>query len=286
MNGRKSLDSSLKRCIPKIRPSRRSDMLKQYAGARVTEIDGRPPWDVVEENVNIVGGYQSRATRQNSYFASYQRAGTEWTYRMGDFASRGLPHHSDHITLKVIPKGSSEVEELKVPFVSRFADTFEFKDATEFWNQNCVAKAETNGVDYWAGEHGRDRRIGSGGGVELVDPTPRRFSPPIPIEDRKHAISSFIDASAAVDITLPPRLTPGTPISGNGTAMFYMLEENVGVLALGSFSTGLGYSAWFETLKSGIVELKNKGATRLIVDVVRLDRSFALKRLLLTALLD
>jgi len=39
----------------------------QLSGARVLRINGADPFDAVNENANITGGYQALGTRQNSY---------------------------------------------------------------------------------------------------------------------------------------------------------------------------------------------------------------------------
>ena len=238
---------------------------QQYSGAKVLLIEDTLPWLQVEKNADVTGSWQGHSTRQNSFFSSYTRAATEWSYRMGDFAARSLPPTKDYIKMTVMLSNSSKIETIKVPFISRITTPL-FSSGADLWANNCKAKATTNGVDYFAsattGKATRDTVL------DLVDPSPPKFAEPIAPQDRRHPISSFIDVTALTDISLPPTLNPPEPISGSGTARFYM-QGKVGILALGSFSTGAGYDAWFTILTDGLNALKAQGATHLIVDVVR-----------------
>jgi hypothetical protein len=235
----------------------------QYSGAKVLLIDNVLPWFAVEQNAAEAGGYQGHSQRQNSLFSSYTRAATEWSYRMGDFAARSLPPRKDHVKMTVLLANSSTIETINAPFISRLT-VGPFTSGADLWDKNCKATDATNGKDYFASTTLANN---ARGGIELVDSSPPKFAEPIAPEDRKHSISSFIDVTALTDISLPPALNPPDPVSGNGTARFYM-QGKVGVLALGSFSTGAGYNDWFTILSTGLNELKNQGATHLIVDVV------------------
>jgi len=239
----------------------------QYSGAKVLKINGKDPWDSVAASAAVVGGYQARSTRENSFFASYQLAANEWSYRMGDFAAKSLPPTSDTVTLTVIPIGHTTTETITVPYISRFSSTSTaFTDGPSFWAGNCLAKADTNGVDYFANASTQPNFSSSNvDGVTLVNPVPR-FAPPIPPEDRKQPIASLIDVTEVTDITLPPRLQPPAPIAGLGTARFN-LDGKVGILSMGSFATGATFDEWLKLLNDGIVSLKVQGATHLIVDV-------------------
>lgn len=68
-------------------------------------------------------------------------------------------------------------------------------------------------------------------------------------------------------MTLPSRLSPPTPITGNGALQFYMLDDGkTAVLALGSFSGS--FAGVQKGILDGVNAVKAKGATRLLVDVV------------------
>jgi len=78
---------------------------------------------------------------------------------------------------------------------------------------------------------------------------------------------------------LPPPLQPSSPILDSlENGKFYMLENNkTGVLGLGSFDANwsIGDSLSFmQHMLDGLQELKRKGATQLIVDVVYYNHSF------------
>ncbi|KIM23356.1 hypothetical protein M408DRAFT_332377 [Serendipita vermifera MAFF 305830] len=237
----------------------------KYSGAKVLLIDDTLPLIQIEKNAQVIGGYQGHSTRQNSFFSSYIRAANEWSYRMGDFAARSLPPTKDYVKMTVVLANSTKIETIKVPFISR-TTVSAFTSGADLWDKNCKAKSTTNGVDYFAAPAPSNVARDGDTAIELVDPSPPKFAEPIAPQDRKHPISSFIDVTALTDITLPPGLSPPEPISGNGTARFY-LQGKVGVLALGSFSTGAGYEAWFNILNDGLNTLKTQGATHLIVDV-------------------
>lgn len=81
----------------------------------------------------------------------------------------------------------------------------------------------------------------------------------------------LLDGLPLIDIKLPPELNPAIPSLNESysVAQFYMLGDNVtGVLALGSFSAK-GFSKFGSSLLDGLQGLRAKGATRLVVDVVR-----------------
>lgn len=231
------------------------------------KINGKDPWDSVAASASVIGGFQALSTRENSFFASYQLGATDWSYRMGDFAAKSLPPTSDTVTLTVIPAGSTAQETITVPYISRFgSNSTAFTDGPSLWEANCLAKADTNGVDYFVNlTRQPDFSASDAGSVTRVNPAPR-FAPPIPPEDRKRPIAALIDVADVEPLSLPPHLQPPAPIAALGTARFN-LDGKVGILSLGSFATGADFDDWFQILKSGIMELKEQGATHLIVDV-------------------
>ena len=86
------------------------------------------------------------------------------------------------------------------------------------------------------------------------------------------------------DTVLPPPLQPANPIFDNAeTGKFYMLENNrTGVLALGSFDANWAIGdgmTFMQHMIDGLQELKRRGATQLIVDVVGCNRSLSSKLL-------
>ncbi|CAG8720732.1 15618_t:CDS:2, partial [Acaulospora colombiana] len=180
----------------------------KYSSAQVIAIDGLDPWIAVEENAKVIGSWQGRSQRENSFFSSYIRGGTGWTYRMGDFAARSLPPSNNTLSLTVIPANSTEPETINVPFISRITVPH-FTDSLDFWNQNCVATFETNGADYYQS----GVMAMQAGTVTRVDPSPPKFAEPIAPQDRKQLLSSFVDTTSFTNIDLPTRIAPSAPVA-------------------------------------------------------------------------
>ncbi|CAE6532398.1 unnamed protein product [Rhizoctonia solani] len=210
-------------------------------------------------NAAVTGSYQAKTTRQNAFFSSYQRATSEWSYRLGDFAQWSLPVRGDSVTLRLVRNGTNTEETYTVPYLSRIgSSTVAFTNAKSLWANNCVATTGTNGASYYKAQ----------AKSKVVAKT--RFQPdpeiaPI-INGRRQPISTLVADGPLFDVTLPSRLTPPTPITGNGALQFYMLDDNkTAVLALGSFSGD--FAGVQKGILDGINSVKSKGATRLLVDV-------------------
>ena len=96
-------------------------------------------------------------------------------------------------------------------------------------------------------------------------------NPPLSPETlKRHYISFLLEDKPQTDVVLPPSLTPPGAIAGTGVSQFFKLDNTTGVLALGSFEED-NFDAFETTLLSGLQTLVNGGATRLIVDVVRVS---------------
>lgn len=52
--------------------------IDQVIGAEITQIEGRPVWDFLEEAANDVGTYQDYEQRFNSLFAHNGPIGGKW----------------------------------------------------------------------------------------------------------------------------------------------------------------------------------------------------------------
>lgn len=81
----------------------------------------------------------------------------------------------------------------------------------------------------------------------------------------------MLDSLPLTDIDLPEELQPhSSPLNESySVAQFFMLKDNTtGVLALGSFSAA-NFTAFQVSLLAGLEGLKELGAEKLIVDVVR-----------------
>ncbi|KAG8680915.1 hypothetical protein FRC09_017881, partial [Ceratobasidium sp. 395] len=235
--------------------------LTDFNGARVVSINGKDPWTVVDENAAVNGGYQAKTTRQNAFFSSYQRAASEWSYRLGDFAQWSLPVRGDSVTLRLVRSGTNTEEEYVVPYLSRVGSaTVAFTDAKSLWANNCVATSSTNGASYYDKVQSKAK----------ATPDKPRFQPdpviaPV-IDGKRQAISGLVADGPLFDITLPSRLAPPTPVTGSGALQFYMLDDaKTAILALGSFSGS--FAGVQQGILDGVNAVKAKGATRLLVDV-------------------
>lgn len=102
----------------------------------------------------------------------------------------------------------------------------------------------------------------------LADPLVKAQQAPGKVVERSRALNVMLDSAPATDIDLPTPLQPANPVDGFGVGQFYLLDDGLtGVLALGSFS-GNSYDLMMQGLLDGLLELRSRGAQRLVVDVV------------------
>ena len=127
----------------------------------------------------------------------------------------------------------------------------------------------TNGIDYYDVTD-----------QETPEPLVKAMQAPAPRRRQEHLVNTMLDTTPITDVVLPPELTPPLePVEGFGVGQFYVLSDGTtGVLALGSFS-GAGFDEMIQGLYDGLIELKSRGAERLIVDVVRSTSSSRYRRL-------
>lgn len=174
---------------------------------------------------------------------------------------RPLPPNSDSVRMRLLPQNSTKQVTIVVPFISQFSvGSVPFQNASTLWENNCLATSDTNGVDLYASTTTDEV-------IVVPDPIGTKYGDPIAPKDRRHPISMGLGDGSPLDVSLPKRFEPATPIAGAGTAWFY-IEGKVGVLALGSFSSGSDYDDWFTLLTDGLLALGRYGATHLIIDVV------------------
>ncbi|KIY53947.1 hypothetical protein FISHEDRAFT_32250 [Fistulina hepatica ATCC 64428] len=244
-------------------PGKLKGHLEMLSGAEVLLINGENPWRAVNRNAMITGGYQSFSTRQNSFFSSYTRGSTGWTYNMGNFAQLAHPL-VDSVTLTLQLVNETGRVDVRLPYRSRFGSASKnFTDAESYRSNNCVATNITNGIDLYAGKRVPSLDFFAAG-------TYFQQQPAISIlEARRHPMNVILDGTALSDIDLPETLQPGlAPLNESySVAEFFMLNDSItGVLALGSFSAK-NFSMFQESLLNGLQALKLQGATQLIVDV-------------------
>lgn len=235
--------------------------LHRLSGARVLAINGADPWVAIDANAEIAGGYQAFTTRQNGFFASY-RASSGWDYMMGNFAQLTHPL-LDSVDLILRLTNETGTTALTLPYRSRFsAGAVNFTDSASYRANNCVATNHTNGRDAY--------ESGLASEQDATAPYARvQQQPALPVRDRRHGMSVIMDGAPYADLALPVTMRPSTPALNESysVAQFFMLDDSqTGVLALGSFSAP-NFTAFQESLLYGLVALKARGASNLIVDV-------------------
>ncbi|KAF9041554.1 hypothetical protein BJ165DRAFT_1406469 [Panaeolus papilionaceus] len=234
--------------------------LASLSGARVLLINGQAPNVAIDANAKIAGSFQGLGTRQNGFFSSYQRSSTGWNYVMGNFAQQALPL-SDSVTLVVQRVGQPRPETITLPYRARIGTaTAAFTDFASWRANNCVARAGTNGEN-----------INANALPTALTPLAKfQQQPPVPLTvARKQPLNVMMDTSPPSDVVLPSGLQPALPaVNGSrSVSQFYMLKDGkTGVMALGSFSDS-NFSTFLLGMLSGLTNLKNLGATQLIVDV-------------------
>ncbi|KAJ7888242.1 hypothetical protein B0H13DRAFT_2533563, partial [Mycena leptocephala] len=231
--------------------------LESLSGAKVLLINGKPPFDAVNANALITGGYEPLGTRQNSFFSSYVRSTSDWAYNMGDFAQQSLPS-ADSVDLIIQRVNQTNPDVITLPYRSRInPETAPFNSSATYRANNCVPVDETNGVDLNASSV----RPSAAKRFQKVSSSSS--------SSRKYRLNVMMDATPSSDILLPPGLQPTAPaLNGTfGGGAFYMQKDGkTGVLALGSFS-GDDSDVMESGMLAGLQNLKALGATQLIVDV-------------------
>lgn len=203
---------------------------------------------------------------------------------MGNFAQHTHPL-TDSVKLTVQRVNSSIIETLvassglillplklylksrQVPYRSRFgAGSKNFTDLPTYRENNCRATNTTNGLNLYSNISITDDVDILGSAVFYQQ------QPPVSIRDTRHyALNVMMDGAPLSDIDLPEQLQPTLlPLNESySVAQFYVLDDQTtGVLALGSFSAE-NFTTFGSSLLIGLQELKARGATRLVVDVVR-----------------
>ncbi|KAF5370878.1 hypothetical protein D9758_002013 [Tetrapyrgos nigripes] len=245
-------------------PGKLKGQLESLSGAKVLLINGEDPFKAVNKNALITGSYQSFGTRQNSFFASYYRGDQGWLYNMGNFAQQVHPL-TNSVELTIMRNNSGEIDVL--PYRSRFgSQSKNFTDSASYRANNCVATNYTNGYDLYDAST-------SSSVTSTSDPKPITYAqqqPRLnPSDIRRHPVNVLLDATPLTDIDLPQKMQPPNPALNESysVAQFYLMNDNTtGVLALGSFSAP-NFMVFQASLLAGLVELKARGARKLIVDV-------------------
>jgi hypothetical protein len=205
---------------------------------------------------------------------------------MGNFAQQIHPL-TDSVELTIMRNNSGEIDIVtasllllhqfqsfvlnpsQLPYRSRFgSQSKNFTDAASYRANNCLATNYTNGFDIY----GPSASSSLSSSEPNLRPITYAQQQPLltPSDVRRHPVNVLLDATPLTDIDLPETMQPSNPALNQSysVAQFYILDDNTtGVLALGSFSAP-NFTAFQNSLLDGLVELKARGATKLIVDVV------------------
>ncbi|KAF8579062.1 hypothetical protein K439DRAFT_1360350 [Ramaria rubella] len=220
---------------------------RRLAGAKVLRINGLDAYDYVDHIAsNTSGNFLDHGVRVNSVFSSYRLDSTNaFSQRLGDLAGPPFPD-PDSVTFTLITVNSTEEETITIPYLANFVG-FPFTDSVSFWENNCAANDETNGVD----------NSGTANGIVPDFSTHRRMQ------------ASIVDVSPKTALELPSPFQPTVPIIAgqNGAIKSFILPDGItGVLFVGSFSPSNEQSFEQDTVAS-INTFKKQGVRQLIVDL-------------------
>ncbi|TFY76408.1 hypothetical protein EWM64_g7604 [Hericium alpestre] len=238
--------------------------LASLSGAKVLKINGQDPFVAVNSNAAITGSFEGLGTRQNSFFASYQRTSTAWNYVFGNFAQQSLPL-IDQVILKIQRVNSSAIDTVVIA-----ARCFH----EEFYRWPVLSREQLRGRQW--NEWGRPlcEYLRGAAAVQALSPdrplAKFQQQPRVnPADARAHPIDVLLDDRPLPDAVLPPTLQPpGIALPGSSSvAQFFLLPDNVtGVFALGSFSDA-SLDRFMQNMLTGLQNMKAAGVTQLIVDV-------------------
>lgn len=116
----------------------------QIAGARVTQIDGKDPWEYVREQADLAGVYQDKEQRINYMFSSHKLTYGAWDHSPGAFTlQRGF--QSDSLAMTVMTNSTQQQTlNLQVPWRSLWTSRYSFSFSTgqQFFDSRCDAGEE------------------------------------------------------------------------------------------------------------------------------------------------
>ncbi|KAJ3552372.1 hypothetical protein NM688_g4185 [Phlebia brevispora] len=218
---------------------------QRLAGARVLEIEGMDPYsyaDLIADTES--GNYLDHGVRVNSVFSSYRISDVDFSQRFGDIAGPQFPDRNS-LTVKLITVNSTKAETVTIPYLADYSG-LPFTDGPSFWEANCAANAETNGVD-----------------EKTVVPGKRE------VRQRKLARAVIRDIAPSKAVGLPPQFIPNLPLTNGSTGVIksYILPGNkTGVMFVGSFEPD-DFNQFQTDTQAAIQQFKASGVTRLILDL-------------------
>lgn len=223
---------------------------QRLAGARVLKIEGEDPYAYAERIAHTQSGnYLDHGVRVNSVFSSYRISGTDFSQRFGDIAGPVFPD-LESLTMTVQVANASRPETVKIPFLASYAGAA-FTNGADFWENNCVANSDTNGIDF----------KNAAQVAALTTTAPQRA--------RRLAKASIVDLSQKVSVGLPSQFEPTVPtLNGSeGVIKSYILPDGkTGVMFVGSFEPD-DFSGFQTDVQSSFAEFESKGVSQLIVDL-------------------
>ncbi|KAJ4479394.1 hypothetical protein J3R30DRAFT_3288983 [Lentinula aciculospora] len=223
---------------------------QRLAGALVKTIEGKDPYDYADFVADTVSGnYLDHGVRVNSVFSSYRISGTDFSQRLGDLGESGPTGvKQTSLEVKLITAKSNVEETVSIPFIASFIGVA-FTDQASYWENNCAANADTNGVDLRS----------SGSTRRSIDNISRR----------RLAKGNIIDKSNDSAIGLPPQFVPTAPqVDGSeGVIKNFILPDNqTGVMFVGSFEPD-DFDQFQADTVAAISAFQNAGVSRLLIDL-------------------
>ncbi|KAJ3795714.1 hypothetical protein GGU11DRAFT_210774 [Lentinula aff. detonsa] len=220
---------------------------QRLAGAQVTALEGQDPYDYADFVADTVSGnFLDHGVRVNSVFSSYRISGTDFSQRLGDLAGpTGVKQTS--LEVKLITVNSTTEETVSIPYIAGFLGVA-FTDQASYWENNCAATPDTNGMD-----------LRSSGSSRVSTATPRR----------RLAQGNIIDKSNDSAVGLPPQFIPTAPqIDGSeGVIKNFILPDNqTGVMFVGSFEPD-DFDQFQADTVAAISAFQSAGISRLLVDL-------------------
>lgn len=216
--------------------------LERFSGARVVLINGEDPFSAVNANAKLTGRFQGLSSRQNAFFSSSTRGTTDWHYVLGDFAELVHPV-VDSISLTIQRVGSISEETITVPYRSKFNRQEHFTGLSDYQKKFCTPTKDTNGhhlYQLWS-------------------------------NDTQEALHSSIHTAdmKPTSVVLPQTLQPNLPPlrGSNGAIQLHVLEDNTGILVIGSFEGEKGEEEIKCSLLEGLQTMHAMGVEKLIIDL-------------------
>ncbi|KAI0752696.1 hypothetical protein C8Q80DRAFT_1267209 [Daedaleopsis nitida] len=216
---------------------------ERLAGAHVLEIGGMDAYayaDLIASTNS--SNYLDHGVRVNSVFSGYKYADT-WMQKFGDIANPALPD-LETLTMKLVLVDGTEAETVTIPFLASYTGQ-PFTDKDTFWDANCAANADTNGVDLKVN-------------ISSFSKKPQHML----------AKGDVVDNSMKSAVGLPSQFEPkAQTVGGNDAVQSYILpDKKTGVLFVGSFAP-FDYEGFQTDIVRIMERFEAAGLTQLIVDV-------------------